>query len=247
MKFLPTLPEPLIAAIALTKVYQRGREQVSAVEQVSLEIFPAEFVAITGPSGAGKTTLLNLIGCLEAPSSGVLRLLGRPVQGLTEAERTRIRRDKIGFVFQHFGLLPTLTVWENIALPCLFARRPAAARVEQLLAKVGLQHRRHHLPRELSGGEMQRVAIARALVNCPDLLLADEPTGNLDTAMGQNIIALLRELNEDGLTIAVVTHNPVLARAAHRQLPMADGRLQTNHACGEISQPSDGLASPAFR
>jgi ABC-type lipoprotein export system ATPase subunit len=219
-----TTPE-IVAASGLTKVYQRGREQVRAVDQVSFEILASEFVAITGPSGAGKTTLLNLIGCMESPASGVLRLLGKPVQDLTERERTQIRRERIGFVFQHFGLLPTLTVAENVALPALFARRPVRDRVNELLAKVGLEHRRNHRPSELSGGEMQRVAIARALINSPGILLADEPTGNLDSAMGESVIKLFQELNRDGLTMVVVTHNPALARSAHRQLEMADGSL----------------------
>ncbi len=216
---------PLISAHALTKTYQRGREQVRAVDRVDFEIAAGEFVAITGPSGAGKTSLLNLIGCLEAPTSGTLRLLDKPVQELTEAERTRLRRERLGFVFQHFGLLPTLTVAENIALPGLFARRPTGGRVDELLAKVGLEHRRGHRPSELSGGEMQRVAIARALANQPALLLADEPTGNLDSAMGESITALFHQLNREGLTVIVVTHNPEIARRAHRQLHMADGKL----------------------
>jgi ABC-type lipoprotein export system ATPase subunit len=219
--------QEIISARALTKVYQRGREQVRAVDQVTFEILASEFVAITGPSGAGKTTLLNLIGCMESPDSGQLRLLGKPVQDLSEGERTQIRRERIGFVFQHFGLLPTLTVAENIALPAFFARRRVRHRVGELLAKVGLEHRRDHRPSELSGGEMQRAAIARALINWPGLLLADEPTGNLDSRMGQSIIKLFEELNRDGLTIVVVTHNPVLARAAHRQLQMADGRISS--------------------
>jgi putative ABC transport system ATP-binding protein len=220
-----TTSPAVVTARALTKIYQRGREQVRAVDQVEFEISAGEFVAITGPSGAGKTTLLNLMGCLEAPTSGTLRLLDKSVHELTDAERTRLRRERIGFVFQHFGLLSTLTVAENIALPGLFARRPNRERVTELLAKVGLERRRAHRPRELSGGEMQRAAIARALVNQPALLLADEPTGNLDTAMGESIIALFQELNREGLTVVVVTHNVAVARMAHRQLHMADGKL----------------------
>jgi len=220
----PSRP-PVVTARALTKIYPRGREQVRAVDQVEFEILTGEFVAITGPSGAGKTSLLNLIGCLEAPTSGTLRLLDKSVQELTDGERTRLRREGIGFVFQHFGLLPTLTVAENIALPGLFAGRPTRERVNELLAKVGLEHRRVHRPRELSGGEMQRVAIARALINRPVLLLADEPTGNLDTAMGESIVRLFEELNREGLTVVVVTHNLAVARVAHRQLHMADGKL----------------------
>jgi ABC-type lipoprotein export system ATPase subunit len=234
--------QAIVSAEAVTKVYQRGREQVRAVDRVSFEIFPSEFVAITGPSGAGKTTLLNLIGSMESPSSGSLKLLGSPLQGLTERGRTRVRREQIGFVFQHFSLLPTLTVEENIALPGFFARRPAPDRVRELVARVGLEHRRRHRPRELSGGEMQRAAIARALVNRPAVLLADEPTGNLDSAMGESIIELFRELNREGLTIIVVTHNPALARSSHRELEMTDGRLRTGSERARLLGPSHSAA-----
>ena len=214
-----------VSARELTKVYQRGREQIRALDQVTFEVQRGEFVAIVGPSGAGKTTLLNLLGCLDAPSAGTLRLFDRAVQDLTEQQRTHLRRDQIGFVFQHFGLLPTLTVAENVALPAFFAGRQAKDRLAQLLCKVGLEHRRDHRPHELSGGEMQRVAIARALMNQPALVLADEPTGNLDSATGQSIIGLFEQLNQEGLTIMVVTHNEILGRAAHRQLELRDGRI----------------------
>ncbi len=215
----------VLGALALTKVYARGREQVRALDGVTFELRKGEFVAITGPSGAGKSTLLNLVGCMDAPTSGKLELLGQPVQNLSDRERTRLRRLEIGFVFQHFGLLPTLTVAENVALPGLFARRPAGPWADEVLAKVGLEHRRNHRPQELSGGEMQRVAIARALINRPALLLADEPTGNLDSKTGEAIIALFAQLNREGLTILVATHNPALAGAAGRQLQLRDGRL----------------------
>ncbi len=235
---------PVISASGLTKIYQRGREQVRAVDAVKFDICAAEFVAITGPSGAGKTSLLNLIGCLEAPTSGTLRLLDKPVQELSERERTKLRRDQIGFVFQHFGLLPTLTVAENIGLPGLFSGRPTRQRVNELLAKVGLEHRRGHRPFELSGGEMQRAAIARALVNRPALLLADEPTGNLDTAMGESITGLFRELNREGLTVVVVTHNIEVARVAHRQLHMADGRLSLQSPTPADAPPRQASLAP---
>jgi putative ABC transport system ATP-binding protein len=215
----------VVEAVALTKLYRRGAEAVRALDGVSFEIGRGEFVAVVGPSGAGKTTLLNLIGCMDAPTSGVLRIAGQDTQGLSERARTRMRREQIGFVFQHFGLLPTLTVAENVALPTLFSRRRAEQRVTELLEKVGLSHRRDHRPHELSGGEMQRVAIARALINAPQILLADEPTGNLDTATGASIIALLQQLHAEGLTIIVVTHNEALAAAAQRQIVLRDGRL----------------------
>jgi putative ABC transport system ATP-binding protein len=220
-----TGPSIVLSAEKLTKIYERGRERVHAVDNVSFEIANAEFVAITGPSGAGKSTLLNLIGCMDVPTSGRLALAGRETQRLSEKERTRLRREQIGFVFQHFGLIPTLTVAENVALPAMFARRNGAARVKELLDQVGLASRRDHRPHELSGGEMQRVAIARALVNGPKLILADEPTGNLDGTTGDSIIALFQELNREGMTLAVVTHNVVMASAARRQIVMKDGRI----------------------
>lgn len=229
MKTAPQKNSLVISASGLTKIYQRGREQVRALDDATFEVRQGEFVSITGPSGAGKSTLLNLIGCMDAPTSGQLQLLGKPVEALTEQERTRFRRDQIGFVFQHFGLLPALTAFENVALPAFFAQQRADARVKHLLEKVGLAHRHHHRPHELSGGEMQRAAIARALVNEPQLLLADEPTGNLDQATGESIIGLFEELNREGLTIIVVTHNAVLAGAARRQLKLLDGRLVVSH------------------
>jgi putative ABC transport system ATP-binding protein len=216
---------PLLEAFDLTKVYHRGREPVQALNGVSLRVRAGEFVAIAGPSGAGKTTLLSLLGCLEPPTAGRLRLGGRDLHHLSERERTRVRAEEIGFVFQHFSLLPTLTVEENVALPALFARRRPGPRTLALLDRVGLRPRRHHRPHELSGGEMQRAAIARALINSPRLLLADEPTGQLDTATGHAILHLFRELNEDGLTLIVVTHNPFLAAAADRQVRLVDGRI----------------------
>lgn len=215
----------VVAAEGLTKVYRRGAEEVRALDSVSFTIRRGEFVAIVGPSGAGKTTLLNLLGCMDSPTSGRLRLEGAEVQALDERARTRLRRERLGFVFQHFGLVPTLTVAENVSLPLFFARRSDDRRVAALLEKVGLGHRREHRPHQLSGGEMQRAAIARALVNQPALLLADEPTGNLDRATGEAIITLFRQLHAEGLTLVVVTHNPALAAAAGRQLCLADGRL----------------------
>jgi putative ABC transport system ATP-binding protein len=220
----------LISAIDLTKIYPRGRETVQALNHVSFEIQQGEFLSIVGPSGAGKSTLLNLIGCMDAPTSGTLRLAGRETQALSERERTQLRRGQIGFVFQHFGLMPTLTVAENVALPALFARRRAGQRVCELLDKVGLAHRHDHRPHQLSGGEMQRVAVARALMNGPSLLLADEPTGNLDSATGGSIIELFHQLHREGLTIVVVTHNDALTAATERQLKLCDGRLAESNA-----------------
>ncbi len=236
MKPLPRVPVALLEAVDLTKVYPRGAEQVRALDQVTFHVQAGEFLAIVGPSGSGKTTLLSLLGCLDTPTRGQIRLAGRDVHALSERERTRLRAEELGFVFQHFSLLPTLTVEENVALPALFSGRPPAARPGQLLERVGLAHRRHHRPHELSGGEMQRAAIARALINAPRLLLADEPTGNLDTAAGDAVIRLFRELNEDGLTLIVATHNPSLAGAAQRQIRLCDGR-RTDAADGEGVMP----------
>jgi putative ABC transport system ATP-binding protein len=222
----PSQPDGLVVnAFGLTKVYRRGREEVRALDGLTFEARRGEFIAIVGPSGAGKSTLLNLMGCMDAPTSGRLQLLGKPAEEFTEKERTRFRREQIGFVFQHFGLLPALTASENVALPAFFAQRRSDARARQLLEKVGLGHRLDHRPSELSGGEMQRAAIARALINGPQILLADEPTGNLDQATGDSIISLFEELNREGLTIIVVTHNVTLARTAGRHLELLDGRL----------------------
>lgn len=212
-------------AVGLTKTYRRGAETVYALRDVSFTIADGEFMAIVGPSGAGKTTLLHLLGCMDTPTSGSLTLGGKPANGLSDGALTRLRREKVGFVFQHFGLLPTLTVLENVLLPTLFSGKQTLRRAEDLLAEVGLTSRAHHRPHELSGGEMQRAAIARALINTPTLLLTDEPTGNLDTANGEAILALFQRLNRLGITIVVVTHNATLAAAAHRQLTLHDGRL----------------------
>jgi putative ABC transport system ATP-binding protein len=240
----------LVVATGLAKVYPRGREPVRALDSVSFEIRRGEFVAIVGPSGSGKTTVLNLLGCMDAPSSGTLRIGGREVQQFTEKERTRFRREQIGFVFQHFGLLPTLSVAENVALPLLFSRRSADRELDELLERVGLQHRRNHRPGELSGGEMQRAAIARALIHRPSLLLADEPTGNLDSATGESIISLFNELHAGGLTIIVVTHNARLAAAAQRQFCLLDGRMTPGEDMERRRQSaaktSAGSAGPVF-
>jgi putative ABC transport system ATP-binding protein len=220
----------LVVAEALTKIYRRGAEEVRALDGVSFELAAGEFAAVVGPSGAGKTTLLHMLGCMDRPTSGRLLLDGCPVDGMTEASLTRTRQERIGFVFQHFGLVPTLTVAENVGLPNTFSAQPlpraaARSRVEALLERVGLLPRREHRPHQLSGGEMQRVAIARALMNSPRLLLADEPTGNLDSGTAAGVVALLRNLHREGLTVVVVTHNEALAEMADRRLVMADGRL----------------------
>ncbi len=220
----------LLEAQRLTRIYRRGSEEIHAVEKASLRIRRGEFVCVTGPSGSGKTTLINLLGCLENPTSGTLALAGKPIFGagsrLGERALTRIRREVFGYIFQGFYLIPTLTVRENVALPLTFYRKPGLAEsTDTLLDRLGMTSRADHFPGQISGGEMQRVCIARALVNRPDILLADEPTGNLDTERSRDIGAALQTLNQSlGVTIVMVTHNPELAQLGKRRIRMRDGR-----------------------
>lgn len=215
----------IISAHRLCKSYQRGSETILALDNASFEVKEGEFIAVVGPSGSGKSTLLNLLGCMDVPTSGTLEIFGEKIELAGDRLRTELRRKFIGFVFQNFGLASALTVEENIKLPGLFAKNQPHARVEDLLERVGLRHRSKHRPHELSGGEMQRTAIARALYNQPKLLLADEPTGNLDSGTAESILRLLEELNRDGLAVVAVTHNEVLARRAGRVLALKDGKL----------------------
>ena len=218
-------------AINLTKVYLRGSEEISAVNNVSLRINKGDFISIIGPSGSGKTTLINLLGCLDNPTSGELFLGGRPIfnntRRLSENELTKIRRETFGYIFQNFYLIPTLTVMENVMLPLTFYRKTGSENHGiELLKLLGMEHRKSHLPAQISGGEMQRVAIARAMVNRPEILLADEPTGNLDTKRSAEIVQVLQEINQlEGLTIVMVTHNQELARQADRLFEMKDGLI----------------------
>ncbi len=216
-----------IVARNLRKTFALPAEDVHAVDGVDLEIARGEFVTIMGPSGSGKTTLLDLLGGLETVSDGQLTVLGRDISSARESELVKLRRGRIGFVFQDFLLLPELTAIENVALPAIFARRPldmAAAMAH--LVRVGLENRATHLPKELSGGERQRVAIARALAMSTELLLADEPTGNLDSKNSRDVFALLRELNErEGLTIVATTHDEKLGATADRSIQLCDGRV----------------------
>ena len=218
---------PILSARRLTRHYRRGAETVRALDGIDLDIRAGEMVAITGPSGSGKTTLINLLSCLDAPTSGELSLVGRRVDSLPESELVHARRGVLGFVFQKFHLLPTLTVAENVELPLLFLRRPAVrAETLRVLETVGLADRADHRPGEISGGQMQRTAIARALITKPDILIADEPTGNLDRANGEAIVALFRILcREQGLTVLLSTHNEHHAAACDRNLALCDGRL----------------------
>jgi putative ABC transport system ATP-binding protein len=216
----------IIEASNLCKVYRRGREEIQALKSVNFSVEAGEFVSIIGPSGSGKTALLNVLGCLDTPSGGSLKLNGIETSGKKESDLVRLRRENIGFVFQQFYLMPTLTARENIELPLLFSRKETnKKRIDEVLQMVGLADRCDHLPSQLSGGEMQRVAIGRAIINDPRIILADEPTGNLDSATSKMIFELFRELNMQGMTLVVVTHNLDLARQAEKMHTLRDGRI----------------------
>ena len=221
------MKDTIIKAEDLTKVFTLPAEEIVAVDHVDLEIKQGDFVSLMGPSGSGKTTLLDLIGCLDSISSGRLTVFGKDVSEIKEDRLVSMRRGRIGFVFQEFLLLPELTAVENVELPMTFARMPGdRGRAFELLDRVGLGHRAGHLPRELSGGERQRVAIARSLAASPTLLLADEPTGNLDTKNSREIFSIFEKLNdEDGLTIVVATHDQGLGSRAARVVRLVDGRI----------------------
>jgi putative ABC transport system ATP-binding protein len=220
---------PLLAGHDLEKTYTGGAAPVTALRGVSLTLEPGDFVALMGPSGCGKSTLLHLCGAMDRPTAGHLAIEDRDLAGLDDDALTRLRRDRIGFVFQFFNLLPTLTLGDNIALPCLLAGAAvsaAEARAAALAERVGIGHRLGHYPQQVSGGEAQRAAIARALVHQPALVVADEPTGNLDSANGATVLALLAELNRDlGITMLLATHSEEVARTARRILRLRDGRL----------------------
>jgi len=218
----------------LKKVFKRGSEAILAIDGISLEVKKGEFISFIGPSGSGKTTLISILGCLDNATSGSLAIGGKTIfsgeKCLSEAELTKVRRETFGYIFQKFYLIPTLTVYENVVLPLAFFRKPGASEEPvEILRLLGLERRIHHRPAELSGGEMQRVAIARALVNNPEILLADEPTGNLDTRRSEEIGEILRVLNaEKGMTILLVTHNPALAKIAHRTVALRDGKISSH-------------------
>jgi len=220
---------PLLVADHLQKTYVTGEARVTALAGVSFTVERGDFVALMGPSGCGKSTLLHLCGAMDRPTGGTLRLGDRDLAAMGDDELTRVRREQVGFVFQFFNLLPTLTVADNIALPCLLAGVKAAeaeARAARLAERVGIAHRLGHYPQQISGGEMQRAAIARALVHEPALVVADEPTGNLDSENGANVLALLAGLNRDlGVTVLLATHAADVAAAARRVLHMKDGRF----------------------
>ncbi len=220
---------PLIETVDLWKTYVMGTEEVHALRGVSIQIERGEYVAIMGPSGSGKSTLMNLIGCLDTPSKGSYLLNGKQASQMNDDELARIRNEEIGFVFQTFNLLPRATALHNVELPLIYAGVPSKTRSEranQALDKVELGDRKSHRPNQLSGGQRQRVAIARALVNDPSILLADEPTGNLDSKTGVEIMALFQRLHDAGNTIVLVTHEPDVAAYAHRSIHIRDGQVE---------------------
>ncbi|MDZ7362420.1 MAG: ABC transporter ATP-binding protein [candidate division KSB1 bacterium] len=232
----------LVEVKDLTRKYVMGETEVHALRGVSLSVERGEFVAIMGPSGSGKSTLMHLLGCLDRPTTGTYRLGGTPVEKLTDQELSRLRNRKVGFVFQTFNLIAQLNVMENVEVPLIYMGLESAKRQRlcaEVLEAVGLGHRGTHRPNELSGGENQRVAIARALVTSPDIILADEPTGNLDTKTGNEIMEILRDLNERGTTIVLVTHEISKAKWARRIIHMQDGRILRELTGGQIQQLVD--------
>ncbi|MDJ1473180.1 ABC transporter ATP-binding protein [Cytophagaceae bacterium DM2B3-1] len=222
----------MISTRNLKKVFTTDEVETTALNGVSMEINDGEFVAMMGPSGCGKSTLLNILGLLDNPSEGEYHFFGHEVAKVSERERARLRKGSLGFVFQSFNLIDELTVYENVELPLLYLKVPASERVkkvEEALERMNMMHRRNHFPQQLSGGQQQRTAIARAVVANPKLILADEPTGNLDSVNGEEVMKLLRSLNEAGTTIIMVTHSPYDAGFAHRTINLFDGKVVTEN------------------
>ena len=222
----------MIRTNALRKIYRTEEVETTALDNVNVEIQTGEFVAIMGPSGCGKSTLLNLLGLLDNPSDGEYYLLDKEVSRYTDRQRANLRKGTIGFVFQSFNLIDELTVYENVELPLLYLDMPSSKRKErvtELLDEMAITHRNKHFPQQLSGGQQQRVAVARAVVAKPNLILADEPTGNLDSKHGEEVMELLNGLNEAGTTIAMVTHSPSYSEKAHRVIHLFDGRVVTDN------------------
>ena len=221
-------PAPVIELRGVTRIYSTGRLEVAALRGIDLDVWQGDFLAIVGPSGSGKSTMMNIIGCLDRPTAGSYRLGGTPIEQLSDDDLARVRGRAIGFVFQSFNLLPRTSALENVATPLLYqgvSHKDRYARAQAALERLGLGDRLHHEPSELSGGQQQRVAIARALVTEPALILADEPTGNLDSQSGADVITLLHELNAAGTTIVLITHDADVAEHARRQVHVRDGLL----------------------
>jgi putative ABC transport system ATP-binding protein len=242
---------PLLRLEGVTKVFYTDEVETHALAGVHLEIANGEYISIAGPSGCGKSTLLSILGLLDTPSEGSYWLNGKPVQGLSMSERARIRNREIGFIFQSFNLIGDLTVFENVELPLTYRGMPGAERrqrVREALERVGMAHRAKHLPSQLSGGQQQRVAVARALAGQPLILLADEPTGNLDSETGGAVMALLDELHREGATICMVTHDPRFARHAERTVRLFDGRVIAEEATENLGvKDGEFLVRPALQ
>jgi putative ABC transport system ATP-binding protein len=236
--------EVLIRLENVKKTYMMGKVPVGALRGINMHVYRGEFIAIMGPSGSGKSTLMNTLGALDVPTGGKIYFEGKDILKFSESELARLRGKKVGFIFQQFNLIPTLTAVENVALPMVFQgvpERERLSRAKRLLAMLGLSHRLYHRPMEMSGGEQQRVAIARAFANDPDVILADEPTGNLDSHTGKQIMALLKDMHlKENKTIIVVTHDPLIAGYAETLVNIRDGQIVKNHMVGrEFLWPKD--------
>ena len=231
------MPDPVIKLEDVWKIYQLGKMELPILKGISLDIAPADFVVILGPSGSGKSTMLNMVGCLDLPTRGKVFLDGQDISKMSEDQLAQVRGKKIGFVFQQFNLLPNLNALENVMMPMIFQGRSEKERIERaksLLASLGLEDRMDHRPMELSGGEQQRIAIVRALANDPEILVADEPTGNLDSTTGKKIMEILIDLHQnEKKTIIVVTHDPTIANYSSHVVRIKDGQLVSNHLAEE--------------
>ena len=231
--------DPIISVRDVYKIYPVGDQEVRALDGVSIDINPGEYVALMGPSGSGKSTLMNVLGCLDTPSSGLYMLNSQDVSNMSDNELAEVRNREIGFVFQTFNLLPRYSTLENVALPLIYAGKPNTernARAKEVIEMVGLGDRITHRPNELSGGQRQRVAVARALVNHPSILLADEPTGNLDTKTSLEIMRLFQEIHDSGNTIIIVTHEEDIAQHAHRVVRLRDGKVESDELNPDIAR-----------
>jgi putative ABC transport system ATP-binding protein len=252
MTDINTNEQAMIELVDITKIYGTGEAQIAALNGISLEIYPGEFVAIMGPSGSGKSTLMNILGCLDRPTSGRYLLAAEDVSDLSKAQLAQIRNRRLGFIFQSYNLLPRSSALENVLLPLVYSRNGGSVpeeqqhtRAREALAAVGLADRASHQPHELSGGQAQRVAIARALINDPAIILADEPTGNLDSKSGGEIMGILNTLNAQGRTIVMVTHDAAVARWASRVIRFLDGKIASDERNGHLPTAPHDFLSPS--